>query len=38
MSRAVDADGNIQPMKSRWNRLGYMVNGVKPVEVTVIDC
>ena len=38
MSRAVDAKGNIQPMKSRWNRLGYMVNGVKPVEVTVVDC
>ena len=38
MSRAVDVDGNIQPMKSRWNRLGYMVNGVKPVEVTVVDC
>ena len=37
MSRAVDTDGNIQPMKSRWNRLGYMVNGVKPVEVTVVD-
>ena len=35
MSRAVDVQGNVQPMKSRWNRLGYMVNGVKPVEVTV---
>ena len=37
MSRAVDVDGNVQPIKSRWNRLGYMVNGVKPVEVTVVD-
>ena len=37
MSRAVDVRGNVQPMKSRWNRLGYMVNGVKPVQVTVSD-
>ena len=37
MSRAVDDRGNVQPMKSRWNRLGYMVNGVKPVEVTVTE-
>ncbi len=35
MSRAVDARGSVQPMKSRWNRLGYMVNGVKPVKVSV---
>ena len=37
MSRAVDICGNVQPMKSRWNRLGYMVNGVKPVGVTVAN-
>ena len=37
MSRAVDERGNVQPMKSRWNRLGYMVNGVKPVDVTVTE-
>jgi DMSO/TMAO reductase YedYZ molybdopterin-dependent catalytic subunit len=37
MSRAVDVRGNVQPMKTRWNRLGYMVNGVKPVCVTVVS-
>ena len=37
MSRAIDVRGNVQPMESRWNRLGYMVNGVKPVEVTVVE-
>ena len=37
MSRAVDVRGNVQPLKSRWNRLGYMVNGVKPVEMTVTE-
>ena len=37
MSRAVDALGNEQPMESRWNRLGYMVNGVRPVTVTVSE-
>ena len=36
MSRAVDVCGNVQPMKSRWNRLGYMVNGVKAVRATVV--
>ena len=35
MSRAVDAAGSVQPMRSRWNRLGYMVNGVRPVNVSV---
>ena len=36
MSRAVDACGNVQPMETRWNRLGYMVNGVRPVKVAVV--
>ncbi len=36
MSRAVDARGNVQPMKTHWNRLGYMVNGVRPTPVTVV--
>ena len=35
MSRATDASGNVQPMETRWNRLGYMVNGVKPIKVSV---
>ena len=35
MSRASDAAGNSQPMRSRWNRYGYMVNGVRPVSVSV---
>ncbi len=37
MSRAVDACGNVQPIRSQWNRLGYMVNGVRPVSVSVAD-
>lgn len=36
MSRAVDEAGNVQPMKTRWNRLGYMINGVRPVSVQVV--
>lgn len=36
MARAEDEQGNVQPMESRWNRLGYAVNGVKPVCVTVM--
>jgi sulfite oxidase len=35
MARAEDEQGNVQPMESRWNRLGYAVNGVKPVCITV---
>ena len=35
MSRAIDACGNVQPMKTHWNRLGYMVNGVRPTRVSV---
>ncbi len=37
MARAVDASGSVQPMRNRWNKLGYMVNGVKPVRVTVAN-
>ena len=36
MSRAVDAAGNAQPMRTAWNRLGYKVNGVRPVKVSVL--
>ena len=35
MSRAIDARGKVQPMKTNWNRLGYMVNGVRSVKVSV---
>ena len=35
MSRAIDACGNVQPMKTHWNRLGYMVNGVRPIQISV---
>lgn len=35
MSRATDAAGNVQPMRTAWNRFGYMVNGVRPVKVSV---
>ena len=35
VSRARDEAGNAQPMKSVWNELGYAINGVRPVCVTV---
>lgn len=35
MARAEDEAGNLQPMKTKWNRLGYIVNGVKPVCVSI---
>ena len=35
MVRARDESGNVQPMKNRWNRLGYAVNGVQSVCVNV---
>lgn len=36
MARATDGAGNVQPLESRWNPLGYSINGVKPVCVTVV--
>ena len=33
--RATDRLGNVQPIKTRWNAGGYVVNGVRPVCVTV---
>ncbi len=30
-ARAQDERGNVQPMQPKWNRLGYMVNGVQSV-------
>lgn len=35
VARALDEDGNIQPLETRWNNLGYIINGVKPVCVEV---
>ncbi len=35
MARARDENGDAQPMKNRWNRLGYAVNGVQSVCVNV---
>ena len=35
LSRATDSKGNEQPLESRWNELGYAVNGSKPVIVVV---
>ncbi|MCH7642981.1 MAG: molybdopterin-dependent oxidoreductase, partial [Chloroflexi bacterium] len=35
LARAADDSGNLQPLETRWNRLGYCVNGTKPVCVTV---
>ena len=34
--RATDQLGNVQPTKTRWNAGGYVVNGVRPVCVTVV--
>lgn len=35
VARATDEDGNVQPLKTRWNSLGYIINGVRPVCVEV---
>ena len=35
VARATDEDGNAQPLETRWNSLGYVINGVKPVCVDV---
>ena len=35
VARAEDEKGNLQPLETRWNRLGYVINGVKPVCVNV---
>ena len=34
-ARATDESGNIQPLQTRWNSLGYIINGVRPVHVQV---
>ena len=34
-ARAEDEEGNVQPEEARWNRLGYVVNGLKSVCVSV---
>ena len=36
VARATDEDGNVQPMQTRWNSLGYIINGVRPVCVEVV--
>ena len=35
VARATDEDGNEQPLETRWNSLGYIINGVRPVCVEV---
>ena len=35
-ARAEDEEGNVQPEEARWNRLGYVANGLKPVCVSVV--
>ena len=37
MVRAKDEHGNLQPMEPRWNRLGYVINGVQKVCFNVGD-
>jgi hypothetical protein len=34
-SRATDAEGNIQPETATWNRKGYQMNAIQPVEFHV---
>ncbi len=36
VARATDEAGNAQPMETRWNSLGYIINGVRPVCVEVV--
>lgn len=35
VARAQDEAGNWQPIETKWNALGYMINGVRPVCVTI---
>jgi DMSO/TMAO reductase YedYZ molybdopterin-dependent catalytic subunit len=35
VARAVDRDGNTQPMSQRWNTLGYANNAVRPTRIRV---
>jgi hypothetical protein len=35
IARAADDAGNVQPLETRWNKLGYCVNGSKPMCVTI---
>ncbi len=35
VARATDEDGNEQPLETRWNSLGYIINGVRPVCIEV---
>ena len=36
LSKARDKEGNVQPLKSEWNQLGYAVNGCKAICVEVV--
>ena len=36
MSRATDAEGNLQPVNAEWNVLGYFNNGIQEHAVTVM--
>lgn len=36
MARAADDAGNVQPMETKWNPLGYAINGVQSVCVNVL--
>ena len=36
VARATDEEGNVQPLETRWNSLGYIINGVRPVCVEVV--
>lgn len=35
LSKATDESGHVQPMETLWNSGGYIVNGVRPICVTV---
>lgn len=36
LSKARDQEGNVQPLKSEWNQLGYAANACKPICVEVV--
>ena len=38
MSRAMDSDGNAQPQKASWNKLGYGNNGISEHAIQVNIC
>ena len=36
LARAIDRDGNAQPLSARWNKLGYANNAARPVRIRIV--